>query len=262
MLVLMVLSFTSTLQAQETKKTKEAKELIKVAAIDWCPQICPKSTENPGYLVQLISDLFAKSGFTLKFEIMSWSDAINSVEAGHSDILLSPSKDEAPGLVYHRDPLAIQTHCFWKLADSDWKFKDITSLKNNSIVIYRDHSYGTLLREYLSDNYKKYVFELMYDTSYLQRAHRLLQTGRASAFLFTTNSVLHFKKTNNISTLKMGSCIKKDHLWVGMSPKNQQKINRIKAYIDANLLPYKDTTKHKILLRKYNILTPEIDQIK
>ncbi|MFT5163656.1 MAG: polar amino acid transport system substrate-binding protein [Alteromonadaceae bacterium] len=257
----------------------QAKEPLNIAAIDWCPQICPKSSENPGYLVQMLQDLFKDSDYTLNIIYSSWSEAINSVKAGIADGLLSPSKDEAPDLIYHQIPLAVQTHCFWTLADSNWQFDNIATLKNDSIVIYRDHSYATLLAEYFSDNYKKYLFELSYDQSYLPRAHRLLKTGRASAFLFTTNSVLYFKRTHHDDSLKMGACIKKDQLWIGLSPhqhvtsnnsegnnqdssKYANKINKVKAFIDQHLAIYKHSNQYKMRLKKYNILTPEVVKIK
>ena len=39
----------------------QAKEQLNIAAIDWCPQICPLSRDNPGYLVQMLEDLFAST---------------------------------------------------------------------------------------------------------------------------------------------------------------------------------------------------------
>ena len=200
--------------------------------------------------------------YRLNFEYSSWTQAIEHVMSGRADGLLSPSKDEAPGLLYHQTPLAFQTHCFWTLADSNWRFDNIAKLKNNSIVIYRDHSYANLLAEYFSDNYKKYVFELFYDRSYLRRAYHHLEIGRASAFLFTTNSVLHFKKANKIRSLKMGACIKKDQLWIGLSPIKSAKISRVKALIDDNLATYKQSEKYQALLKKYNVLLPEIIAVK
>ena len=60
----------------------------------------------------------------------------------------------------------------------------------------------------------------------------------------------------------MGTCIKKDELWIGLSPKNPTKISPIKQFIDDNLPAYKQSAKYKSLLKEYNILLPEIELVK
>ena len=56
-------------------------ETIKVAAIDWCPQICVDET-RPGYTVELIKKIFQDSEYTLEIDLFPWSRAIKYVSEG------------------------------------------------------------------------------------------------------------------------------------------------------------------------------------
>lgn len=245
--------------------SQDKREVLKVSAIDWCPQICPNKesgSKGDGYLVELLREIFKESKYDLKFEYTPWSRAISNVKQGISSILLSPSKEEAPSLIYHKEPIGYQTHCFWKLKREPWSFSGIDSLKNHRIVIYRDHSYHELLNDYFnrysSDNY----IEISYDSRYIDRAMNLLIKKRATSFLFTVNSVIYHQDIRQLDLLEIDSCIKKDELWLGLSPFNKKKSEELKAIIDKRLGPLKKSQRYRDILEKYKILHPKIIKIK
>lgn len=232
------------------------KRIIHVSAIDWCPQICPKTLNRPGYLVEMIYDIFRNSDFDLEFEYVPWSRAIYRVKVGETDALLSPSKDEAPDLRYHLEPLSYQTHCFWKLRHSDWHFDGLESLTSHPFVIYRDHSYASFFASGSVPIGSDHYFELIYDERYIPRAIQLLEAKRASAFIFTANSVMFYQKQQMIQPLVIDECIKRDELWFALSPKASDKIDAIQAHLDAYLEKYKKTKRYKALLKDYNVVLP------
>lgn len=236
-----------------------ARETIHVSAIDWCPQICPKTPERPGYLVEMIQDLYRKAGYELDFEYVPWSRAIVNVRTGRTDGLLSPSKDEAPDLEFHAIPLAYQTHCFWKLSTSSWSYTDLESLNNTKFIIYRDHSYGPFLftPEHKIEPYQ--YFELSYDEHYIDRAIALLKAGRAETFLFTANSVQYYLNQQHSTDVVMDACFKRDELWFALSPKSD-KLSQMRQVIDDTLAGYKRTNSYEALLARYHIRFPELIQ--
>jgi len=84
---------------------------IKVAAIDWCPQICPNQ-EKSGYVVDLVNKAFTDSDYQLQIDYFPWSRAIKYVLSGQYHALLSPAKAEAPQLRYPKIPVGKQDMCF------------------------------------------------------------------------------------------------------------------------------------------------------
>ncbi|GLQ30538.1 substrate-binding periplasmic protein [Litoribrevibacter albus] len=241
-----------------TGNSASSQHTLYVSAIDWCPQICPTTPDKPGYLVEMIDDLFRESEFQLDFEYVPWSRAIYRVKTGQTDALLSPSKEEAPDLRYHLEPLSYQTHCFWKLKDSDWHFKGLESLTSKPFVIYRDHSYVSFFASGKVPINSDHYFEISYDERYIPRAIQLLEAKRANTFIFTVNSVIFYQQMQKRQPLVVDECIKRDELWFALSPKPSHKIDAIQAHLDTSLGSYKKTERYRALLNKYNVILPAL----
>ncbi|MFC3152046.1 substrate-binding periplasmic protein [Litoribrevibacter euphylliae] len=229
-----------------------------MSAIDWCPQICPQTPDKPGYMVEMANDVFKHSDFDLEFEYVPWSRAIYRVKVGETDALLSPSKDEAPELRYHSEPLSYQTHCFWTLRNSGWHFDGVENLVRQPFVIYRDHSYASFFASGAVPITSDHYFELIYDERYIPRAIQLLEAKRANAFIFTANSVIFYQKRYGVQSLAIGECIKRDELWFALSPQPSDKIDGIQAHLDDYLAQYKKTERYRALLEKYDIVLPAL----
>lgn len=234
-----------------------ASDIFKVSAIDWCPQVCPNQPNRPGYLVEIIQGVFKESEYKVDIEFTPWSRAIYNVRKGKTDALLSPSKEEAPDLYYHEDPIAYQTHCFWKLKESKWTYTGVDSLKDIRIVIYKDNPYGELINQANLLYGKSHFVELNYDKRYLDRSVALLKKKRAESFLFTANSVFYSQRIKNINELALGKCIRKDKLWIPLTPKKTKRIEKIKKFLDINIIKFKKTKNYDDILKKYNIINPQ-----
>ncbi len=116
-----------------------AKEVVSVAAIDWCPQLCPEE-ERAGYVIDIVKAVFRDSEYQLDISYYPWSRAIFLAETGKLDALLSPAKAEAPALLYPGEEVGIQRMCFFTRADSDWQYQGVHSLADKQIGIATDTS--------------------------------------------------------------------------------------------------------------------------
>ncbi|OUR97928.1 hypothetical protein A9Q84_06955 [Halobacteriovorax marinus] len=257
--LLIVLTFQIT-HAKDFKTSK--RKLLKVAAVDWCPQICPENENGrKGYLYDIMEEVFKEGPYKVETEFFPWSRAIHFVKHGKYDMLLSPAKEEAPDLTYHNTPIGYQTHCFWTRKKSSWNYKGANSLVNKKLIIYRDHSYGKLLKKYLSNPVKNTFFTLSYDKTYINRAIGMVSRKRADTFIFTVNSVFDFlkkSKTYNVGDLKISGCLKKDPLWFGLNPNKEMESKKLAKFIDSRIEELKRKGYYTKVLNKYNIKSPKI----
>lgn len=74
-------------------------ETLKIASIDWCPQICPGQTKA-GYVTDTVKKVFEGGPYQLSIKQYPWSRAILLVRTGKAHALLAPAKAEAPDLVF------------------------------------------------------------------------------------------------------------------------------------------------------------------
>ncbi|NQY95482.1 MAG: hypothetical protein HRT43_15050, partial [Campylobacteraceae bacterium] len=70
-ILLMILLFSHMLLAKN----------ISIAAIDWCPQLCPKEHKD-GYIIDILEELFKNSPYTLNIKTYPWTRAIAMTRQG------------------------------------------------------------------------------------------------------------------------------------------------------------------------------------
>lgn len=211
------------------------KQIIKIAAIDWCPQLCPRES-IPGYVLELVEQVFANSQYQLVIDYYPWSRAIKNVRYGLSDALLSPAKLEAPDLVYPEQAVGKQTMCFFTNAQRNWRYTGTASLRNMQIGIARDTPIQEL-SSYLAAHPKQFQFQPYHKRFVLQNAIKL-QKKRIDAFVFTRRtSEFELHKQGMLEHVKNAGCTGSTNIYMAFTPAKAKKmqINTIKAFFDQRM---------------------------
>lgn len=189
---------------------------IKVAAIDWCPQICPNH-ERSGYVVDLVNKAFANSDYQLKIDYFPWSRAIKYVLSGQYHALLSPAKAEAPLLRYPKIPVGKQDMCFFTSAEDNWQYKGALSLENKQIGIAIDTSIEEL-NNYVENHPEQFQFQ-PYHERYIRQNAQKIDKGRIDAFLFTHNSTRYELNKHNIwHKYRNAGCVSSASIYMAFTP--------------------------------------------
>ncbi len=228
-------------------------ETIKVAAIDWCPQICPNH-KQPGYIVELVEEIFKDSQYQLSIKYYPWSRAIKNVLQGSSDALLSPAKAEAPNLRYPLFAVGSQRMCFFTSADSDWLYRDINSLENLQIGIATDTSIEEL-NSYVKANYQQFQFMPYHDRYVLQNA-RKVNKNRIDTFLFTKNTTEYtLQQAQLAEKFREAGCVSEALIYMAFSPAklNHKKITKMMAFFDKRMLELQKTDYFEQLMKNYGL---------
>jgi len=187
-------------------------EHIKIASIDWPPQLMPNA-EKPGYIREIITQVFKDSPYQLQIKTYPWSRAIHLVSNGKADALLAPAKIEAPGLLYPVllypvNEVGLQRMCFFTKADSTFQYTGVQSLAGMKIGILQDGSISESLTKYVATHPRQFSY-MPYNKNYLQQSLGKLRMGRIDAFLFTYNSTIHALNQLNIKDrVQVAGCIK------------------------------------------------------
>lgn len=88
-----------------------ASPVIRIAVIDWCPQLCPQQ-EREGYILDLVREVYRPTEYRLQLDVYPWSRALAMVRQGKVDAVLSPARAEAPDLRFPRQEVGVQRMCF------------------------------------------------------------------------------------------------------------------------------------------------------
>jgi len=215
--VCFVVIFTSAFGSVYGKAfANDGKKTIRIAAIDWCPQLCPHDDEK-GYIHDIVQQVFKGSDYNISIETMPWSRAIDLTRRGITHALLSPAKQEAPDLRYPTREVGTQRMCFFVKAESSWVYKGAASLKGMQIGIANDSSVEEL-NEYVQDHKDQFQFQ-PYGEYYIESNLLKLERKRIDAFIFTHNTTQYeIRKKNLQDFYKSAGCISTTPIFMAFSP--------------------------------------------
>lgn len=228
-------------------------ETIKIAAIDWCPQICPNDSK-PGYVVDLVKEMFRDSGYQLEINYYPWSRAIKLVLSGQADALLSPAKAEAPSLIYPNNEVGVQRMCFFTEQDSKWQYRGTKSLAGLQIGIATDTSIEEL-NSYVADNLMQFQFQPYHERYIVQNAKKL-QKNRIDAFLFTRNStVFELNKAGIWHQFKEAGCVSNAKIYMAFSPvaSLKDKVSKLIKLFDHKMEAINGSFYKEELMHQYGL---------
>tara|TARA_R110002096_G_scaffold275602_2_gene469346 strand:+ start:521 stop:1324 length:804 start_codon:yes stop_codon:yes gene_type:complete len=227
--------------------------IIQVAQIDWCPQICPKG-KPAGYIVDIVKTVFKDSPYKLEFQTLPWSRAIIRVRTGAVTALLSPAKKEAPDLLFPKEAIGLQRMCFYVQKGSKWKYTDESSLAGLQIGIATDTSIEEL-NNYIKKHPTQFHY-MPYTKDYVPLSLRMLDIGRFDAFIFTYNStkftMRHLELENRIQA---AGCVSSAPLYMAFSPKTSEPdtLKSMMAFYDQRMEYLKKTGVISDIMASYGL---------
>ncbi|WP_020591782.1 substrate-binding periplasmic protein [Kiloniella laminariae] len=210
-------------------------EVLKIAAIDWCPQVCPNDLRQ-GYVVDTVKEIFAGSPFELEINIYSWVHAIELTRSGKAHALLSPARSEAPGLLFPDEGVGTQKMCFFVSRESDWRYIGEDSLQNQRIGVISGGSIEEL-NDYMSKHQENFYIN-SYTAKYVPLSARMVEKKRLDSFIFTLNSTLYeLKKAQLSERIKTAGCVSTAKIYMAFSPDATQGdlIQRAMALFDQRM---------------------------
>ncbi|WP_415905813.1 hypothetical protein ACMXYW_07890 [Neptuniibacter sp. QD48_55] len=192
------------------------KQVIHIAAIDWCPQICPE-TDKPGYIIDLVKQIYSDTEYELDIRIYPWSRALSMTQQGRVHAVLSPAKPEAPDLLYPINEVGTQRMCFFTDREKEWQYENIHSLKNKQFGLSTDTSIEEL-NDYALLNPEQFQYLPYNERHIVQQAKKVLR-NRIHAFLFTYNSTVYtLKNAGKWDRFKSAGCVQEANIYMAFSP--------------------------------------------
>lgn len=230
-----------------------AVESLKIASIDWCPQLCA-SGEQEGYVKDIVQLVFKGSPYQIQITDYPWSRSILLVRNGDAQALLSPAKAEAPSLLYPQYEVGVQRMCFFTHRRSTWEYSGVSSLIDLQIGIATDTSVEEL-NSFIVSHKKQFQF-MPYTGTYVQKSVRKLIQGRMDAFLFTRNTTLYeLSKLKAQDQIREAGCVSEAKIYMAFSPDNKQreKVEKMMKFFDQRMSQLKAQGEIEKIMQNYGL---------
>lgn len=226
----------------------------------WCPYTCKPNTKKPGFLVEIVSEVFQKDGQTVEYQLRPWIRTLAETEVGKSDFALGIARGESERLIMNSVSLGKTELSLVRRAGETMKFGKLADLKDLRLGIIANYNYdgngelNTYLRERSErgDN-----IEIIYHSKPTGSLLRLLTSGRIDAF-FSNRYVVQYdaRSLGFIKDIQIQATPYDDDVYVGFTPNDFGK--QLAKQLDQGLLQLRESGRLTEIMNSYGLTTDEV----
>ncbi len=201
-----------------------AGDTITFVADQWPPYNGSPSDSAPGFVVEIVQEIFESEGFTVFYRNVPWSRVLLEVEGGKYTAAIGTSPEEFKNGVFPEEEIGVYYNYFFVRSEFEWQFDGISSLRPHVFSGVQDYSYGDEIMEYIEENRSSPRINLITGSNTAERSLQRLLLKRVDIYVEDKNVGLYTVKKLGISDSvkiagKQGAGVK---LFVAFSPAQAQ----------------------------------------
>jgi polar amino acid transport system substrate-binding protein len=223
-------------------------DIINIASDPWFPYT-GKNSDESGYVIELVTEIFKEAGHTVKYSALPWSRAIDLTRRGKLNAIACCYKEEARDFIFPKEEVGDSINRFYSLRP--FKYSGVSSLKGLRIGVVKDYFYGEVVDKFLENN------KLKIEQAKLEPVKanfKMLNRSRLDLVIaneYVAKSVIKRLNLNNIYASKK-SLESSKKLWLCFSP-NSPDSNKYSKIYSKGIEKFRSNGKLKRILMKYGL---------
>ncbi len=235
-------------------ETKNNKTLI-VAADEWCPYNCVPGSAQPGYIIEVLREVFSKHNINVEYRVLPWKRALLSAENGTIDAAVGAVKGNHGRNIIGSENLGFDETVFVVRKGEVFEFKTQNVLDNKVVGVIIDYTYDNhgVIDSYieLRKKNKDRVYTIHQEQP-LNSLYEMLLRSRIDIFpenKYVAKYVAN--KRNDINKVEFVTTGKGDEIYVAFTPNSEGRENAKK--LDKGIIELRKNGKLKKILNQYGI---------
>jgi polar amino acid transport system substrate-binding protein len=229
-------------------------ETITIVADDWCPYNCEPNSALPGYVVEIVGEIFGKAGYNLEYRSVPWARALKEVLAGTYEGAIAATSKELPDGIFPQEELGYYSNYFIIRKGDAWRFISMESLKSVRLGAIKNYNYGKALNSFIEKNKDSMAVQVLAGNNAVERNLKKLLQNKIDVYLEDRQVAHHMAK-------KMGILDKIDFggiqgrpiaLYVGFSPANPES-NKYARILSEGIVEMRKSGRLAEILGKYGL---------
>lgn len=253
---ILLISIGLNFNGQEGTKALAEATTVRIAADAWYPFNGDPNSDHQGYMVDVAKRVLEAKGFKIEYRIMPWARAIAEMKAGRINGVIGATKDEVEGAVFPEESLGMSANVFFVTAESNWEFKDQTSLSRITLGGITDYSYGSVIQDYIRKNQNNLkLIQLTNGDSALEQNIRKLAAKRIEVLVESPEVFWNKLKElglPNKNFKQAGIAGEKDPIYIAFSPKKENS-KVIAETLSNGTAEFRNNGELKEILARYGI---------
>ncbi|AZT85318.1 ABC transporter substrate-binding protein [Marinobacter sp. NP-4(2019)] len=214
---------------QETEGTTTVtvaspRPVITIGADPWCPHNCKAGEQQEGYMIDITREVFEASGYEVQYLNVSWARALQMTREGQLDAVVGAFTTDAPDFVFPDEPQGHSHIAMYTAADSQWEYRGLASLADQTLLAINGYSYSPALDDYIRSHADEPArVWVISGPSPLNRAIYLLEQKRADVYPEDVY-VMTWALKDHIRPLppRNAGLLQKTDTYIAFSPENER----------------------------------------
>lgn len=221
----------------------------------WCPYNCQPG-DKPGYVVEMLREIFAPPAWQLKYQIVPWDRALQQVREGQAAIALELTREQVQrqGLLIGHESVGEPADCLYVAAGNPLRFSqssDLDSLQQVAVVSGYEYEYA--LGEWLSRPENKGRIVMTRGANPAEVNARNLARGRLDGVIESA-AVMHMliQQLRLQDKIREAGCQQASPVYVGFSPRIPNAAQLIEHF-DQGIVELRRSKRLARILSRYGL---------
>jgi len=233
-------------------------ETITLAADSWCPYNCSPVYPPAGFMVDIAKKAFEKHGIDVEYKVMPWAQAITDSRKGIYNGIIGASNKDAPDFVFPATAQGWMNVSFYVKKGSAWHYDGVKSLREISLGVVQDYSYGDEIDPYIKQyNLDPTFIQPMAGDNALEINLSKLARGKIGAVVEAKYVVDYYysqhKKEEKPEEAGSLAPSEANKLYIAFSPKDKALAQKYADILSAEILKMRASGELKEILDVYGI---------
>lgn len=232
-----------------------AQTSVTLVADQWCPYNCEPDAARPGYAIEIATEVFAKHGVDVQYQLIPWTRAVEMTRSGHFDAIVGAIPIEAEDFLFGAEPIGQVRHTLYTTADSPWSYQSITSLPSIRLGAIQDYSYGPDLTAYIETHREDSSVSVIGGTDALNRLIQMLAKERIDVLVedrTVMNYHLSMSSDKVTPELREAGTAAADFIYIAFSPSTSTGA-RYQQWLDDGIRGLRDSGRLSEILTHYGL---------
>lgn len=222
----------------------------------WCPFNCQPEAERPGYVVEMLREVFAAPLWQLSYRIVPWDRALQQVVDGQASLALAMTRELAirKGLLIGREPVGSAADCLFVAAGNPLQFhqsSDLDSLHRVGVVSGYEYDYD--LGAWLAQPKNRPKIVRTRGANPAEVNARNLARGRLDGVIESAAVMqMQIQQLQLQGRIREAGCQQAEPLYVAFSPRHPQAA-RLVEHFDQGVAELRRSRRLARILARYGL---------
>lgn len=129
-----------------------AEQALLVRADMWMPYNGEPDDARPGYMVELIREIFEPLGYHIDYALTSWSRALEECKGGRIHAIIGAGEDRKPDFVFPDEAIGWSGYAWFVRRGFAWTFTGLDSLRGVRLGVCDTCTYDEELDAYIASH--------------------------------------------------------------------------------------------------------------